>query len=243
MIELTCVNTGSKHGNCYVVEANGHLLLLDCGCTYKEIMRAIDYRVADIDGILLTHVHGDHCYGLKNLKDKLVNVYTNKETAEALGCIEIPEKKRSQIGVFTVVPFYVPHTSQNAETGEIEGCANYAFLIFLPDGNKLLYATDFSFMPYTFKKQNITHWLIECNHEDIDLDTTAVNYKHVVKGHSSLKAVKDILTENYSDETRSVTICHMNQFADSAKMVSEIAALYENDIAVDYARPGTRYLL
>ena len=41
---MRVVNTGSTHGNCYVLKSNsGEMLLLDCGCRYKDILKAIDY--------------------------------------------------------------------------------------------------------------------------------------------------------------------------------------------------------
>lgn len=56
---MRVVNTGSQHGNCYVLKSNnGEMLLLDCGCKYKDILKAIDYRTSDVSGVLLTHEHG-----------------------------------------------------------------------------------------------------------------------------------------------------------------------------------------
>lgn len=46
---MRVVNTGSTHGNCYVLKSNtGEILLLDCGCRYKDILKAIDYRTSDV---------------------------------------------------------------------------------------------------------------------------------------------------------------------------------------------------
>ena len=56
---MRVVNTGSQPGNCYVLKSNsGEMLLLDCGCRYKDILKAIDYRTSDVSGVLLTHEHG-----------------------------------------------------------------------------------------------------------------------------------------------------------------------------------------
>ena len=65
---MRVVNTGSQHGNCYVLKSNsGEMLLLDCGCRYKDILKAIDYRISDVSGGLLTHEHGNHRESFKNL--------------------------------------------------------------------------------------------------------------------------------------------------------------------------------
>lgn len=56
---MRVVNTGSTHGNCYVLKSNsGEILLLDCGCNYKKILRGIDYQISNVSGVLLSHEHG-----------------------------------------------------------------------------------------------------------------------------------------------------------------------------------------
>lgn len=56
---LKTINTGSKNGNCYaMISGANEILLLDCGCTYREIMRGIDYRISDVAGVAVSHEHG-----------------------------------------------------------------------------------------------------------------------------------------------------------------------------------------
>ena len=57
-MRLTCVNTGSEHGNAYVLEDGQSKILLDSGCTWREVERACDYDVSNIDMALITHEHG-----------------------------------------------------------------------------------------------------------------------------------------------------------------------------------------
>lgn len=74
------------------------MLLLDCGCKYKDILKAIDYRTSDVSGVLLTHEHGDHRESFKNLMNLGIQIYTNDETVEHLQIITgelmkgVPEK-------------------------------------------------------------------------------------------------------------------------------------------------------
>lgn len=56
MIMLKTIATGSS-GNCYALIADNEILLLDLGVSSKEIKRAIDFRVTDISGCLVTHSH------------------------------------------------------------------------------------------------------------------------------------------------------------------------------------------
>lgn len=55
---LKCVNTGSQNGNCYILENNTEALILDAGVRYKDVLKALDYNISKVTGILLTHEHG-----------------------------------------------------------------------------------------------------------------------------------------------------------------------------------------
>lgn len=50
------------------LHTNGSITLLDCGeATQHQIMRSQSIRLTKIDVILITHLHGDHCFGLFGL--------------------------------------------------------------------------------------------------------------------------------------------------------------------------------
>ena len=63
---LKCVNTGSQNGNCYILENDKEALILDAGVRYKDVLKALDYNISKVTGLLLTHEHGDH---VKSFKD------------------------------------------------------------------------------------------------------------------------------------------------------------------------------
>jgi len=59
--------TADRHLSALAVERKGRLLLFDCGeGTQYRLMNA-DLSRARIDAIFVTHLHGDHCYGLPGL--------------------------------------------------------------------------------------------------------------------------------------------------------------------------------
>lgn len=221
---LKVVNTGSHSGNSYIVKSNGKTLLLDAGAKYKDILRSLDYSILDLSGVLLTHAHKDHTKSGKDFITSGIPTFGHVELKNHLdGIISVPEKKRFKAGEFLVVPFYVPHTTRSEITGEIVACPNYAYLIFLPNGEKLLYATDFEFIPVTFKSFKIEHWLIECNHIDEIVDHDTGKYEHVLKGHSSLSTVKDVIKTNKHDGMKNIILCHLSsENAHEERMVREI---------------------
>ena len=53
---IKTIHTGSS-GNCYFIDYNNEILLLDAGIDIKEIKRGINYRVGDIAGCIVTHKH------------------------------------------------------------------------------------------------------------------------------------------------------------------------------------------
>lgn len=42
---LKCVNTGSRNGNCYILENDVEALILDAGVRYKDVLKALDYTI------------------------------------------------------------------------------------------------------------------------------------------------------------------------------------------------------
>lgn len=56
MLVLKTIATGSS-GNSYALMNDKEILLLDLGVSEKVIKKAIDFRVSDIAGCLVTHKH------------------------------------------------------------------------------------------------------------------------------------------------------------------------------------------
>lgn len=87
MFHLTILGSGSA-GNCALVETPKTRLLIDGGLSAKQIaerLAACGINPIEIDGILLTHEHGDHAGGLDVWCKKFnTPLYCNRMTAEAL---------------------------------------------------------------------------------------------------------------------------------------------------------------
>lgn len=141
----------------------------------------------------------------------------------------MPEKKTKDISSFQVTPFYVPH----------DKTPNFAFLIKHEECGTLLYATDFSYLPFTFKNLRINHFLIECNHLDDAPDHDSFKYEHSIRGHSSLSTVKEIIRVNKTASLRTVTLCHLSEgWGNPEVMQKEIQEATGDDVLVQIARPG-----
>lgn len=233
---MRVINTGSQPGNCYALKSeSGETLLLDCGCRYSEILKGISYRISEVSGCLLTHGHGDHLKSFQNLMQSGIQIYTNDETVESVNTISgelmigLPEKKSKDIGSFRVTPFYVPH----------DKTSNFAYMISHEECGRIIYATDFSYLPFTFKNMRINHFLIECNHLDESPEQDSFKFEHSIRGHSSLSTVKEIIRVNKTASLRTITLCHLSEgWGNPEVMQKEIQDVAGDDVLVQIARPG-----
>lgn len=166
---------------------------------------------------------GVQCYGCDELQEKLETVYGEKITG-------LPEKRSIRISEWIVTPFYLPH----------DNTPNFGFLIDFPDdAGRLLYATDYEYIPYTFKNQRINHMLLECNHMNDSLERDSAKYEHVIKGHSSVSTVRDIILANKTPDLRNVILCHLSsENADPDRMKQEIRQVAGKWVSVEIAEKG-----
>ena len=234
---LKVISTGSQAGNCYALIAdNGERLLLDFGCEPNKILRGIGYRVSDVCGALLTHMHGDHVKAYRWIFQNGIPIYTNDETAEHFEIISgekmigKPEKIPFEVGSYRVTPFYLPH----------DNTPNFGFLIdLLDDSGRLLYATDFEYLPYTFKSLKINYFLLECNHQADLVDRSEAKYEHSIRGHSELETVKEITRVNKTPNMRNVILCHLSDgWSDPDRMKREVQEVVGKWVRVDVAEKG-----
>ena len=106
----------SSKSNFYVVTAaNGKRLLIECGCTWKQLLKALDYKLDNVVGCLLTHEHKDHSHSIEKVMEAGIDVYASAGTFEALGVVDrrayvLRDKDFYIIApFFTVFPFAVSH--------------------------------------------------------------------------------------------------------------------------------------
>ena len=238
---LKCAGTGSK-GNSYALIAdNGEVLMIECGVKWSEIMKMIDYQTSKAVGCICSHAHSDHLVSYKDCLHYGIPIYTNDETAEHFEIISgekmigKPERIPFEVGSYRVTPFYLPH----------DNTPNFGFLIDFPDdAGRLLYATDFEYLPYTFKSLKINYFLIECNHQTDLVDRLEAKYEHSLRGHSELETVKEIIRVNKTSDMRNAILCHLSEgWSDPDHMKQEIQEVVGKWVTVDIAEKGKTWEL
>src|SRR3989454_7230801 len=109
-------------GNSTLVSTDHCHILIDGGLSARQIVVRLEQcgvAPEQLDGLLLTHEHGDHVCGLEVLCRKFaIPIYCNSQTAEAIRCFGLGQHKNWRIfrtsGEFTigdilVQSFPVPH--------------------------------------------------------------------------------------------------------------------------------------
>lgn len=68
---IKCLAVGTFKTNCYIIrsETSNNGIIIDPGDAPQEILYYIQQSKLNIDYILLTHGHPDHCHALKEIKD------------------------------------------------------------------------------------------------------------------------------------------------------------------------------
>ena len=130
----------SSRANLYcVTAANGKRLLIECGCAWKKLQKALNHDLSNIAGFLISHEHKDHAKAIEDVLENGIDVYASAGTFEALRIVHrkahvIDGLKGIDIAnEFRVFPFSVNHDANEplgfivVEKGSLES------LLFVTD--------------------------------------------------------------------------------------------------------------
>ena len=150
-LEVTCLGSGSD-GNATLVRYGSTAVLVDCGFSPTDLTRrlgAASVVPGDLDAILVTHEHGDHCRGLEVFARRHgLPVLLSAGTARALGWgrrgqgtrpgFQVLQNGRPLwVGGLQVLPLPASHDAREP----------LAFRIDTADGTSLGYMTDTGTIP------------------------------------------------------------------------------------------------
>ncbi len=170
MFSLTMLGSGSA-GNSALLATEHCKILVDGGLSARQlVLRLEQCGVApeQLDGVLITHEHGDHVCGLEVLCRKFaIPIYCNALTAEAIRCDSVLDQHRHwrlfrtgaefSICDILVQTFPVPH-----DAVEPVGFAFHA------GGSGLGYITDLGYATklLTERLREVHTLVIETNHDE-----------------------------------------------------------------------------
>jgi len=149
-MKISVLASGSK-GNCIYIEGSSGALIIDAGRSAREILGTKDWngRLGEaggrrdlIEGILVTHEHGDHVRGLGPLGNALkVPVYGTSETLRAADRIIQSKKKFSTHSIHHAQPFSLGNFQIRCYPVSHDAADPCGYLIE-EDGIRLCYCTD-----------------------------------------------------------------------------------------------------
>jgi phosphoribosyl 1,2-cyclic phosphodiesterase len=117
-VQFASLGSGSK-GNATLVRAGESMVMIDCGFSLRETVRRmarLQVEPAQLDAILVTHEHSDHCSGVAALSSKFqIPVYLTHGTCRTGRCDGSYELRRFNcedtftIGSLSIKAVAVPH--------------------------------------------------------------------------------------------------------------------------------------
>ena len=253
----SCILASGSKGNCLYIASQSTKLLVDCGLSLSDIvsrLNQIGVVPNEINGILITHEHSDHCKGVGMLANKYnIPVYFYFDNFEKLNnaCKNVKENlqrffylQNFYVGDIKVTPFELPHDS-NKNLG-------YSFE---HNNKKISIATDLGFVSIdTFNHLKYsTICYLESNHDEEKLmkndKYTAVLKRRILSqvGHLSNKDCAKTIVNLALTGTRQVVLCHLSEENNTPMLAYSTVkqVLLENDIiegthiAVDVAMQHT----
>jgi phosphoribosyl 1,2-cyclic phosphodiesterase len=229
MFFLTILGSGSA-GNCALVETPKTRLLIDAGLSAMQTrlrLAQCGVNPLEIDGILLTHEHGDHAGALDVwCKQFQTPVYANALTAEALRRQSPGQLKNwrvfvtgsdFQIGDLHVQTFSVPHDAMDPAGFVLHhGRAALGFLTDLGFATKL-----------ACERVRQAHTVvIEANHDEklLQADTKrpwATKQRIMSRhGHLSNEAAGSVLADMLEGNLRRAVLGHLSRDCNSPELAT-----------------------
>jgi len=125
LLRFASLASGSG-GNCLVADADGTCVLIDCGLNLRDTekrLARLGLEPSDINGVLVTHEHGDHAHGVFDFAAAHnVTVYLTYGTMHAMKAegkviegvrlVFINGRQSEAVGGMQVMPFTVPHDAR-----------------------------------------------------------------------------------------------------------------------------------
>ena len=219
-MKIEVIASGSS-GNCYKISNEATTLLIECGIPYKKIQEALNFKVTDIDGVLVSHEHGDHSKACKDLIKAGVNLYMTKGTKEALKLDSHRVKTFRQwsmyldveIGSFIIKPFRTIHDAREPVGFIICDSISKEELVFITDTQYSIY----NFSPdYFMVEVNYVTETINKN-EKIHPDLRA----RIKKTHMSLETAINLLERSDLSNLKKIYVMHLSDANSDAKVIKE----------------------
>ncbi len=241
MFQTAVLASGSK-GNCILVRTEETKLLFDVGLSWRQTQNAIQSLALShdrIQGIVISHEHGDHIQGVGVICRKLkIPVYITELTYSASlkrfenVCSEIIFFKAGdyfRVGDLEVHPFPSSHDA-------VDGC-NFTVQKSGDPDRKLGIATDLGFSSRMLleKLKNTTTLILESNHDMRMLMEGPYTWplKQRIKsinGHLSNDQAIGVLSQIFHPGLKNIILAHLSEENNHPVLVEELINSFVRNI-------------
>lgn len=215
------VLASSSSGNVTYIETPKRKVLIDAGMSGKKIeslMNSIGRSLTQVDSLLVTHEHSDHCKGVGVLARRYgMDIYANAKTWTAMdhkvGKIAVEQKHLFEKGQtkllddLEIESFGVSHDAADPQFYRLQ-YANQTFTIL----------TDTGYVSNDLASQlkNSDGYLIECNHDlaMLQMGRYPWNVKQRIlgeQGHLSNEEGGAALLDLIGNRTKQIYLGHLSQ--------------------------------
>lgn len=215
MLKFISIASGSK-GNVSFIETNNCRFLIDAGLSYLSLKKELEKYNLDYDdfsGILLTHIHGDHSKGLKQIINKsslkvFIPSKMKKEVSNIIDMdyIELIDDTYNYLDL-NINLIYTSH--------DTECSVGY---IFESSDSNMVYITDTGYInrKYLNLIKNKNMYFLESNH-DVKMLMDG-SYPYYLKqrvnsdyGHLSNEMCAKYLSTVVGDNTKCIVLAHISE--------------------------------
>ena len=240
-MELSIIASGSN-GNCCLLQAAGVSVLFDAGKSFSETARrmaALGKDIQQVDGIVLSHAHGDHYHGIGPIARRLhIPVYVREEVYAAcrcgLGTVDVRHFEDGfRIGDMEITPVETSHdvTSCGFVVGRFgiftdTGCVTYQMREIIRDLDAVLL------------ESNYDERMLMAGPYPVDLKERIASDR----GHLSNEDASDFI-RRYGDHLTQVFLAHLSETNNSADKVKETFEFFNEErpyvVCSRYRQTGT----
>lgn len=220
-MKINILASGSR-GNTTYIKIGNHSILMDVGISLRQIeerLKLANTELLSLDGVFITHEHGDHVAGLVSVAKKFnMPIYCSLGTFKNLSRT-ISERVDPSLFRFIefnqpifldgyeVIPFMTYHDA-------LEPCG----FRFIESGKSLVYMTDTGYFPENRYEllRNADVYIIESNHEPdllLDSDRPWLLKRRILddQGHLSNEDSAFLTLNLLGEHTKKIILAHLSE--------------------------------
>ncbi len=245
-----CNFASGSTGNCTLVRCGDTCVLVDAGISTRRIrqhLNELGLDLDDLDGICITHEHGDHIKALPLLGGKHgIPVYANADTASYIArkkaCENLTWKifttgHSFTIGALTFHPFNIPHDAMDPVGYVVEG-----------EGRRVGFATDIGLATRLVKGHlaGCHVLLLEANHDRLLLEDSQRPWSTKQRiagrqGHLSNEDACDLLRAVIGPELEHIYLGHISQDCNQPELAESTIRLTLKDLSREDVKISLTY--